>query len=222
VDLNELIVFARVVEARSFTAAARLLGIPKSTLSRKVSALEERLGSQLLSRTTRTLSLTDVGEVYYEHCARVVAEVDAAERAVGALSERPMGRLRVTAPLGFSFLGPAIAGFGARHPEVEVEVTSTDRVVDLVSERFDVAIRAGPLVDSTLIAKPLGGSPQVLVASKRWCARGARWVIRATSKAMTGSSSRRTRACRGSSCRGGARRSRSRRDLGYGSTMSTC
>ena len=97
-DLNEILVFTRVVQAGSFTAAARALGAPKSTVSRKVLDLEERLGSRLLQRTTRKLSLTDVGRTYYEYCARSIAELEAAERAVSELEQAPRGLLRVTRP----------------------------------------------------------------------------------------------------------------------------
>ena len=104
-DLNELLVFAKVVQAGSFTAAARGLRMPKSTVSRKVSELEERVGAQLLQRTTRKLRLTDVGQAYYEHCARIVAEAEAAELAVTRMQAAPHGLLRVTAPLTFSLSG---------------------------------------------------------------------------------------------------------------------
>jgi DNA-binding transcriptional LysR family regulator len=164
-DLNEILVFARVVQTGSFTAAAAALGMPKSSVSRKVSELEERLKSRLLQRTTRTLSLTDVGRTYYEYCMRIVAEVEEAERAVSRLQDTPRGPLRVTAPLNFSFFGPIVAGFLKRYPEVQLELVCTDRVVDLVEERFDVGIRAGKLADSTLIARSLGHAPRLLVAS---------------------------------------------------------
>src|SRR6059036_3562804 len=105
-DLNEMVVFARVVQAGSFTAAAAELGMPKSTVSRKVSELEERLRARLLQRTTRKLSLTDAGRTYYEYCARIVGEIEDAERAVGSLQQTPRGVLRVTAPVNVAFLGP--------------------------------------------------------------------------------------------------------------------
>src|SRR5258708_26674687 len=144
-DLNEMLVFARFVQAGSFTRAARELGMPKSTVSRKVSELEERLGARLLQRTTRRLSLTDVGRAYYLHCARIVDEVEEAARAVTSLQGAPRGRLRITAPLNFSFLGPIVATFLKRFLEVQVELVCTDRVVGLVEEGFDIAIRAGRL-----------------------------------------------------------------------------
>src|SRR5437667_12470868 len=109
--LNEMLVFARIVQAGSFTAAAAALGMPKSTVSRKVSELEERLKSRLLQRTTRKLSLTDVGRTYYDYCARVVGEVEAAELAVSSLQDTPRGLLRVTAPANATFLGPIVSDF---------------------------------------------------------------------------------------------------------------
>src|SRR5688572_9690991 len=155
-DLNEILVFARVVHAGSFTAAAVELGMPKSTVSRKVSELEERLKARLLQRTTRKLSLTDAGRIYYDYSARIVSELEDAERAMSALQGVPRGLLRVTAPLNTGFLAPIVSDFLKRYPEVELELFSTGRTVDLVEERFDVGIRAGTLADSTLIASSLG------------------------------------------------------------------
>lgn len=164
-DLNELLVFTRVVQAGSFTAAARVLGMPKSSVSRKVSQLEDRIGARLLQRTTRKLGLTDAGRIYYDHSARIVAETEEAEQAVGQVQSAPRGLLRVTAPLSFSVLGPIVAELLGRHPDVQVELSCTDRTVDLVDEGFDAAIRAGALADSTLVARPLGTLRRVLVAA---------------------------------------------------------
>ena len=173
-DLNEILVFARVVEAGSFTGAARVLAMPKSTVSRKVSELEERLGARLLQRTTRKLSLTDVGQTYYQHAARVVAELEEAELAVGRMQDAPRGLLRVTAPLNFGVLGPIVASFLVRYPEVRVDLVCADRVVDLVEEGFDLAVRAGPLADSSLIARQLGTFESLAVASPRFVAKHGR------------------------------------------------
>src|SRR5580700_4199899 len=107
-DLNEMLVFARVVQAGSFTVAAAELGMPKSTVSRKVTELEERLGSRLLQRTTRKLSLTDAGRIYYEYCLRIAGEVEDAERAVSNLQQAPRGLLRVTAGSNAAYLGPIV------------------------------------------------------------------------------------------------------------------
>src|SRR5260221_8881578 len=131
-DLNEMLVFARVIQAGSFTAAAAELGMPKSTVSRKLSELEERLKSRLIQRTTRKLSLTDVGRTYYEYCARIVSEIEDAERAVGNLQDSPRGLLRVTSGPNSAFLAPIITEYLNQHPEVSLELVCTTRAVDLV------------------------------------------------------------------------------------------
>ena len=173
-DLNEIVVFARVVQAGSFTAAATALGMPKSTVSRKVSELEERLRSRLLQRTTRKLSLTDVGRTYYEYCARIVGEIEDAERAVSRLHEAPRGLLRVTAPVNAAFLGPIVSDYLKRYPEVRIDLFCTARTVDLVEERFDLGIRAGTLADSTLIARSLGSARWFLVATPAYLKKRGR------------------------------------------------
>ncbi|MCB9592449.1 MAG: LysR family transcriptional regulator [Sandaracinaceae bacterium] len=173
-DLNALQVFAKVVEAGSFVGAARELELPKSTVSRRVAALEAQLGARLLQRTTRKLSLTDAGRAYYEHAARALAEVGAAERAVTQLSDVPRGRLRITTPLNFGFLGGVIADFALRYAEVEVEIVGTDRVVDLIEEGFDLAIRAGKLRDGSLVGRRIGALERYLVASPELVKRRGR------------------------------------------------
>jgi DNA-binding transcriptional LysR family regulator len=173
-DLNEILVFARVVQSRSFTAAARDLQMPKSTVSRKVTDLEDRLGVRLLQRTTRTLGLTDEGRTYYDFCARIIGEVDEAEVAVGRLRGAPRGLLRVTTPLNFAFMGAILADFAMKNPEVTLDVVSTDRRVGLVEEGFDVAVRAGPLSDSTLIARPLATVRRIVVASPAYLKKRGR------------------------------------------------
>jgi DNA-binding transcriptional LysR family regulator len=173
-DLNDILVFARVVQTGSFTAAARALQMPKSTVSRKITDLEQRLGVRLLQRTTRTLSLTDEGRTYHDFCARIVDEIDEAELAVGRLRAVPRGPLRVTTPLNFGFMGSIVADFAKDNPEVSLEIVSTDRVVSLVEERFDVAVRAASLGDSTLIARPLGEIRRIAVASPAYVKRRGR------------------------------------------------
>ncbi|HEX2881045.1 MAG TPA: LysR family transcriptional regulator, partial [Polyangiaceae bacterium] len=163
-DLNEIAIFAQVVQAGSFTSAAAQLGMPKSTVSRKIAELEERLDSRLLQRTTRKLSLTDAGRAYYDYCARIVADIDEAERAVTSLQAIPKGLLRITAPINMGFLAPIISDYLKRFPEVNIDLFCTARTVDLVEERFDVGIRAGVLADSTLIARNLGTIKWFLVA----------------------------------------------------------
>jgi len=164
-DLNELVVFVRVVQVGSIRGAAEALGMPKSTVSRKLLDLEERLEARLLQRTTRKLGLTDVGRIYYDHGARIVTEVENAEQAVRNQHETPRGLLRVTAPLNLGVLAPIFSDYLRRHPEVRLELSANARVVDLVEERFDVGIRAGRLEDSSLVARSLGTLERILVAT---------------------------------------------------------
>lgn len=172
-DLNDIVVFTKVVETKSFTGAAEALGLPKSTVSRKLAQLEERLGVRLVQRTTRKLALTDIGEAYYERCSRIVADVAAAEQLVTDMQSSPRGRLRVTASVDFStrFLGSIIAEFLAQHPEINVELEATDRVVDLIEDGFDLAVRFGPMPESTLIARKLCTLHIILCASPDYLAR---------------------------------------------------
>lgn len=173
VSPDEVRIFVRVVEARSFSAAARAMGLPKSTVSRRVSGLEERLDVRLLQRTTRSLSLTDEGAAYYERAARALADLDEAAEAAAGTRIEPRGLLKVTAPvdLGSSFVAPLVAAFCRAHPAVRVRLDLTDRVVDLVAEGCDVAIRAGRLDDSSLIARRLGPARWVLCASRAYLRR---------------------------------------------------
>jgi DNA-binding transcriptional LysR family regulator len=165
VDLNEIFIFAKVVQAGSFVRAARELAMPKSTVSRKVLELESRLGARLLQRTTRTLHLTDIGRTYYAHAQRILAELEAADAAVSQLQAEPRGLLRMAAPLNFGHLGPIGERFLARYPEVRLEIVCSDRLVDLIADGFDLAVRVGRLADSTLMARPLAVMRSVLVAS---------------------------------------------------------
>jgi DNA-binding transcriptional LysR family regulator len=166
-DLNDIVVFTKVVETKSFTGAAEQLGLPKSTVSRKLAQLEERLGVRLVQRTTRKLALTDIGEAYYERCARIVADVAAAEQLVTDMQATPRGRLRITAPIDLStmYLGSIVSGFLSAHADVFVELEATDRIVDLIEDGFDLAVRFGQLPESTLIARRLCTIGSYLVAS---------------------------------------------------------
>lgn len=172
-DLNDILVFTKVVETRSFTGAAEQLGLPKSTVSRKLAQLEERLGVRLVQRTTRKLALTEIGQTYYERCARIVADVAAAEQLVTDMQSTPRGRVRVTAPIDISsrYLGAICASFVATHPDITVELEATDRVVDLIEEGFDLAVRFGALQESTLIARRLCKIESMLVATPAYLAR---------------------------------------------------
>lgn len=157
-DLNEAAVFVKVVEAGSFSAAARLLGLPTSTVSTRVARLERRLGVTLLQRTTRRLHLTDAGELYYRHASTGLGHMLDAEAAVTESTGEPKGLLRVTAPadIGDHILAKIVNQMRRQCPGVSVEMVLMDRYMDLIGEGVDVAIRMGNLKDSTLIAKNVG------------------------------------------------------------------
>ncbi|WP_340115720.1 LysR family transcriptional regulator [Pelagibius sp. 7325] len=171
--LDEMEIFAEVVEAEGFSAAARRLGLSKSAVSKQVGRLEDRLGVRLLNRTTRRLSLTEAGATFYDACRRVLDEAASAEQAVSDLAAAPRGLLRLNAPMSFGFLhlGPAIPAFHARYPQITVDAAMNDRFVDLVEEGYDVAIRIGALRDSSLVARRLAPCRAVLCASPDYLAR---------------------------------------------------
>ncbi len=172
IDLNDVLVFARVYEAGSFTDAARALGAPKSTISRRVAALEERLGARLIERTTRKFRPTEAGTLLYERARRIALALDEAEAAVAELHDRPKGTLRLTAPVDFgsAWLPAMLADFVRQYPEVRVDVELSNRYVDLLAEGFDLAIRAGQLEDSSLIARRLGKNRLRLYAAPSYFA----------------------------------------------------
>ncbi len=169
-DLNEIAVFIKVVEMGSFTQAARQLGMPNSTVSAKVSDLETRLGVSLLKRTTRKLFVTDEGRAFFDRCHRGLEELRAAEEELTAGQKEPQGLLRVTAPieLGGTVIPKIVQAFKVQYPKVNFELNLSDRTVDLVGEGFDIAIRAGDLKDSSLIAKKLGSVHFALFASPQY------------------------------------------------------
>ncbi|WP_141058729.1 LysR family transcriptional regulator [Stenotrophomonas rhizophila] len=174
-DINrsgELEVFVRVIETGGFSAAARSLELSPSAVSKLVSRLEQRLGTRLLQRSTRQLQLTPEGCAFYERGLRVLADLDEAERCASAHAE-PRGRLRVNAnvPFGHHFLLPLLPGFLAAHPQVGVDVVLTDEVIDLLEQRTDVAVRAGPLKSSSLVARRLGATRMMIVAAPAYVAR---------------------------------------------------
>lgn len=162
-----MLAFIKVVDTRSFTAAAERLNLSKSVVSRRIAELENRLGARLLNRTTRKLSLTEVGQAYYERCTRILTDLEEAEQAVADLHAAPRGRLRVNAPVSFGMqhLAPAIAEFLARYTSIEIEMDLNDRYVDLIDEGYDLAVRIGRLRDSSLIAKRLAPARRVVCAS---------------------------------------------------------
>ena len=171
-DLNEIAIFARVVKEESFTKAARSLGLPKSTVSERVSRLEERLGVRLLERTTRHVRPTAAGAAYYERAARVVAEIEEANAAVTDIHRSPKGLLRIGSPLlfGHAFLGDFVAEFLVAHPEVEVELIVADRRFDVVEEGLDLAVHVVGTIEASLIARKIGSAERMCVASPAYLA----------------------------------------------------
>ncbi len=175
-DLNDIPLFVQVVEAGSFTAAAAALGVQKSAVSRGVSRLEEELGVRLLQRTTRKLSLTEAGKAFFERARSAVSHLDEAADAVREQGGELRGVIRFTAPADANEFGvaDAIAVFCQKYPGVHVECALTARRVDLVAEGFDIAIRAGQLEDSTLVARRLGAPARVLFAAPAYVRRRGR------------------------------------------------
>ncbi len=171
-DLSGIAVFAAVVEAGSFTKAGQRLGLSKSAVSKQITRLEARLGAQLLQRTTRRLSLTEVGRAFYERCRRIVSEAEEAELAVTRLQEAPRGVLRLSAPVSFGleYLGRALPDFMERFPEVQIDMECADRTVDLVEEGFDLAVRIGWLADSSLVARRIAPCRRAVMAAPDYLA----------------------------------------------------
>ena len=174
--LDAMEIFAEVVEAEGFSAAARSLGVSKSAVSKQVGRLEDSLGVRLLNRTTRRLSLTEAGATFYAACRRVLEEAEAAERAVSNLSAAPRGLLKLNAPMSFGFLhlACAIPAFHARFPQISIDMAMNDRFVDLVEEGYDLALRIGQLRDSSLIARRVAPAHTVICASPDYLARRGR------------------------------------------------
>jgi len=172
-DLNHVAVFVRVVELESFTAAANQLGLPKSSVSRTVTRLEEGLGVRLLQRTTRKLHLTEAGHAYYERARLALSGLEEAASAATNMSAVPRGIVRVTAPgdLGALNMAELVTRFIRKYPLVHIELSLTSRVVDLVSEGFDLALRAGKLRDSTLVARRVGGDSLGIFAAASYLRR---------------------------------------------------
>src|SRR5450432_1287429 len=168
-DLNQVSAFVRVVEARSFTEAARALGLPKSSVSRRVSALEKSLRVRLLQRGTRKLVLTEAGRLYFERARAALAGLAEANAAVTDMSKEIAGPIRFTAGGdNTGLIASLISEFLGRYPKVQLDVVLTPRRVDLVNEGFDLALRAGPLVDSSLVVRRLGRSDHGLFASRAY------------------------------------------------------
>jgi len=174
-DLNDLAYFAEVVDKGGFAAAGRSLAIPKSRLSRRVAELEARLGARLLQRTTRKLSLTAIGETVYRHCIAMREQARAVEEVVAQSHTEPRGTIRVACPitLAQTTVGPVVAAFLQRHPQVTIDMRISNRAVDLVEEGFDVALRVRPSLDDSgsMVVKNLGPTYVLLVASPALMAR---------------------------------------------------
>jgi len=175
VNLNRLVVFVAVVEAGSLSAAARKLGLAKTMVSAHIQRLEAEVGASLLLRSTRRQSLTDAGEAFYESARRIVQDAQEAISAAGRDSAEPRGTLRITAPIDYaaSVVAPVAVQLRRRHPQLKVELLAGDRVVDMLKEGIDVAIRAGRLADSALQATRIGSFTEWLVASPQLFEGGA-------------------------------------------------
>lgn len=171
--LRAMATFVRIVDSGSLTAAAERLGTSSTSVVRSLSALERALGVRLLNRTTRRMALTDEGREYFERCRHLLLEVEAVEAALLARQINPAGRLVITAPVMFGRLhvAPEVTDFLATFPEVRVELLLLDRVVDLIDEGIDLAVRIGALPESSLVAVPLGTTRRILCASPDYLAR---------------------------------------------------
>lgn len=170
-DLNDIRFFASVVEQNGFSAAARLLNLPKSSVSRRVSRLEARLGMRLLERSTRRVRLTEAGSAYYARCKASLDDLELAEKDIARLRADPIGIVRVSCPTGLTqfSLARVIPEFLARYPLVRIQVLATNRAIDLVHDKIDVAIRARfQLEDEAVTMRKLGGSRHIFVASPRF------------------------------------------------------
>jgi DNA-binding transcriptional LysR family regulator len=174
-DFNDLVYFASVVEHHGFSAAARATGVEKTRLSRRVAALEQRLGVRLLQRSTRSLALTEAGQRFYDHCLAAVEGARVAYESIAELRREPAGTVRMScAPLmAQSYLAPILPGFLARHPKVDLILDSTDREVNLIEERVDLVLRSRLEVEDSagLVARPLADARRLLVASPAYLGR---------------------------------------------------
>jgi DNA-binding transcriptional LysR family regulator len=174
--LHHIATFVRVAEARGFTAAARRLGISTAAVSKSVARLENRLGVKLFNRTTRSISLTDDGEMFYRRCRDILSDLESAEAAVTRASVSPRGKLRVHSPIGLGrhIVMPSLSALTQRYPDLTIDVDLSDRTPDLAEEGIDAALRVGAPADSRLIARPLARSTFVTCASPAYlAARGA-------------------------------------------------
>lgn len=167
-DLNEMAIFAIVVSTGSFTKAAEKLKLPKSTVSRKVSQLEKRVGVRLINRTTRNLKPTETGKLYYAQCQKMLEQAEEADRIVNNMQSEPSGLLRISTPLSFGtpFFVGVIKQFLLKYPKVNVEIISDNKQIDMLEHEVDIAFRVGPLSDSSLIARNIGTARLSLCATQ--------------------------------------------------------
>ena len=156
-DLNLMVIFAHVVNEQSFSAAARKLGLSRSSVSKAVAKLEHTLGASLLNRSTRHLSMTEVGAAFFDHCTRIIHEADQAHKMVDSLNTQPRGILKLAASVAFGTLhiAPAVGDFLRRYPELDIDMTITDRVIDLAEEGYDIVIRVSRDLPQALVARKL-------------------------------------------------------------------
>lgn len=168
--LGAMAAFVRIVETGSFSAVAKEIGASQSTISKQMAALEKRLGAKLLNRTTRHISVTEAGMSYYEGCRRILSEIEEAHSNVGRFQASPVGNLKVAAPIAFGrlYMLPSILSFVKLYPEMRCNLVLNDRFIDPIKEGIDVAIRIGRLKDSSLIARKLGQSTRVIVATPEY------------------------------------------------------
>lgn len=178
-NINDMMIFATVAECESFTGAALSMGMPKSTVSQRITRLETRLGLRLLNRSTRRVSLTNNGQVFLSHCRQIRTDITSAEMAMSKLREQPVGRLRITCPeiTAIYFMPDLIRDFQNAFPKIEIELIATNDNVDLIQDQIDFAFRAGELSDSELIARYVAPLKRILVASPGYLSKHDRPLL---------------------------------------------
>ncbi|MGK5076455.1 LysR family transcriptional regulator [Janthinobacterium sp. ZB1P44] len=183
-NLNGIAAFVRAAETCSYVAAGRLLGVSASAVGKSVARLEEKLGVRLLNRSTRRISLSNEGALFYERCQRILADLGDAEAELSHLAEAPRGKLKVSLPvIGYRIILPLLADFTRQYPEIELDLDFNDRLVDVVAEGVDVAVRSGTLTDSRLMARELGPFAFAIVGAPAYFARHG---VPATPRALEG------------------------------------
>ena len=196
--MDTMSLFVAAIDAGSLSGAARISGISLSSVSRHLSGLEERVGTKLLIRTTRTLALTEAGQRYYDKSKRILIEIDEMEAGLHTDAETPVGRLHVAGPTLFGrfFMLPLLAKFAVMHPKIVMDVMLLDRQLNLIEEGIDVAVRIGPMVDSSLIIRKLGALRQIICAAPVYSNNAARRTRLPTCRVTTVSFTARTASAR--------------------------